>query len=554
MTEHTSIPAALVAIADQHPDGEAIVDGEHRVTWRALADGVDEAARAFVAAGLEPGDRVGLWAPNCWEWVVAVVGLQAAGGVVVPLNSRYKGSEAAWILTRSRAELLVTVDGFLGNGYVGMLDGQDLPHLERIVVLRDPAPPDRRASSRASGPGQQRDTPTQAWGAFLAAGEGVDPSEVDARRAALTPDTVNDIIFTSGTTGRPKGVLTTHGQALRGFTTWAELAGLTADDRYLLVNPFFHSFGYRAGIVACILTGATMVPLPVFDVDAVMRTIEAERITIFPGPPALYQSMLNHPDRGSLDSSSLRIAVTGAAPVPVSLIRRMTDNLGFDAVLTAYGLSESTGIVSMCRQDDDPETISTSSGRAIPGVEVRIVADDGTELPRGEPGEIVVRGFTVMKGYFEDPERTAEAIDADGWLHTGDVGTMDARGYVDITDRTKDMFICGGFNAYPAEIESALSEHPAVAQAAVVGVPDERLGEVGFAWLVPATGVDPPSEADVVAWSRERMANFKAPRHVRWVSALPLNPSGKIQKFILRDDAVAALAEPAPAPDPGATE
>ncbi|WP_255566649.1 FadD3 family acyl-CoA ligase [Iamia sp. SCSIO 61187] len=537
MSEHASIPAALVATADRYPDGEAIVDGEHRLTWRELADQVDQAARAFVAAGLEPGDRVGLWAPNCWEWVVAVVGLQAAGGVVVPLNSRYKGGEAAWILTRSRARLLVTVDGFLGNGYVGMLDGQDLPHLERIVVLRDPAPPS--------------DTPTQAWDAFLAAGAGVPDDEIAGRRDALTPDTINDIIFTSGTTGRPKGVLTTHGQALRGFTVWAELAGLSADDRYLLVNPFFHSFGYRAGIVACILTGATMVPLPVFDVDAVMRTIADERITIFPGPPALYQSMLNHPDRASLRSDSLRIAVTGAAPVPVSLIKRMEDDLGFDAVLTAYGLSETTGIVSMCRQDDDPETISTSSGRAIPGVEVRIVADDGTEVPRGQPGEIVVRGFNVMQGYFEDPEKTAEAIDADGWLHTGDVGTMDERGYIDITDRTKDMFICGGFNAYPAEIESMLSEHPAVAQAAVVGVPDERLGEVGFAWLVPATGADPPSEDEVVAWSRERMANFKAPRHVRWVGALPLNPSGKIQKFILRDDAVAALG--GPTPEPGAS-
>lgn len=533
MSEHASIPAALVSVADRHPDGEAIVDGDHRVTWAELADRVEEAARAFVAAGLEPGDRVGLWAPNCWEWVVAVVGLQAAGGVVVPLNSRYKGSEAAWILTRSRARLLITVDGFLGNGYVGMLDGEDLPHLERIVVLRDEAP----ASA----------TPTQTWDAFLAAGGSVDAAVVAERRAALTPDTVNDIIFTSGTTGKPKGVLTTHGQALRGFTVWADLAGLTAADRYLLVNPFFHSFGYRAGIVACILTGATMVPLPVFDVDAVMRTIAAERITIFPGPPALYQSMLNHPDRAALDSSSLRIAVTGAAPVPVSLIQRMQDDLGFDAVLTAYGLSESTGIVSMCRQDDDPETISTSSGRAIPGVEVRIAGEDGADVPTGEPGEIVVRGFNVMQGYFEDPERTAEAIDPDGWLHTGDVGTMDARGYIDITDRTKDMFICGGFNAYPAEIESTLTEHPAVAQAAVVGVPDERLGEVGFAWLVPATGVDPPSEADVVAWSRERMANFKAPRHVRWTSALPLNPSGKIQKFVLRDDALAALDPGAPA-------
>ncbi len=527
-----SIPGALAATAALHPDGEAVVDGAHRLTWSELAARVDDAAAGFVAAGLEPGDRVGIWAPNCWEWVVAVVGLQAAGGVVVPLNSRYKGSEAAWILTRSRARLLVTVDGFLGNSYVGMLADQDLPHLERTIVLRDPA----------VGPG------TQTWDDLLVAGTDAHRAEVAARTAALDPDTVNDVIFTSGTTGKPKGVLTTHGQALRGFTTWAELAGLTHDDRYLIVNPFFHSFGYRAGIVACILTGATMVPLPVFDVDAVMRTIDAERITIFPGPPALYQSMLNHPDRASLRSDTLRIAVTGAAPVPVSLIKRMEDDLGFDAVLTAYGLSETTGIVSMCRQDDDPQTISTSSGNDCAYDRHSDVDDEGRDVPTGEPGEILVRGYTVMKGYFEDPEKTAESIDAAHWLHTGDVGTMDERGYLDITDRTKDMFICGGFNAYPAEIESTLSEHPAVAQAAVVGVPDERLGEVGFAWLVPATGVEPPSEDDVIAWSRERMANFKAPRYVRWTDALPLNPSGKIQKFVLRDDAAAALASPGEAP------
>ncbi len=360
----------------------------------------------------------------------------------------------------------------------------------------------------------------------------------------LGPDDLSDIIFTSGTTGRPKGVETTHAQTLRAFGVWSDVVGLRSGDRYLIVNPFFHTFGYKAGIVACLLTGATMVPVPVFDPEAVMRTIDAEDISVLPGPPALYQTILNHPDRPQMDSSRLRLAVTGAAPVPVSLVERMHTDLGFDAVLTAYGLTEATGVVSMCRTDDDPETISGSSGRAIPGVEVRIVDDDGAEVDRGTPGEIVVRGFNVMKGYFEDPEKTAEAIDPDGWLHTGDVGVMDDRGYVDITDRTKDMFICGGFNAYPAEIESILSEHPAVAQAAVVGVADDRMGEVGFAWLVPAAGVDPPDEAAMVAWSREHMANFKAPRHVRWTGALPLNPSGKIQKFLLRDDAVAALTDP----------
>lgn len=521
----SSVPGALVATAARLGDHEAIVDGDVRLTWRDLAERTDAAARAFVAAGLESGDRVAIWAPNCWEWVATVIGLQAAGGVVVPLNTRYKGAEAAWILNRSRARVLVTVDGFLGNGYLGMLAGQDLRYLEHTVVIRDAAP-----------------AGAVTWDEFLASGADVDPPVVDARRAALGPDTVNDIIFTSGTTGHPKGVLTTHGQVLRGYRTWGELAGLTEADRYLIVNPFFHSFGYRAGIVACILTGATMVPLPVFDVDAVMATIAAERISVFPGPPALYQSILNHPERAHLDSGSLRIAVTGAAPVPVSLVERMRGDLGFDSVLTAYGLSEASGIVSMCRPDDDAVTISTSSGRAIPGVEVRLIGEDGADVVTGEPGEILVRGFNVMPGYFEDPEKTAEAVDADGWLHTGDVGTLDARGHLDITDRTKDMFICGGFNAYPAEIESALSEHPAVAQAAVIGVPDERLGEVGFAFLVPATGTTSPSPDEMVAWGRERMANFKAPRHVRWVDALPLNPSGKIQKFILRDEASDLLA------------
>ena len=525
--EWGTIPGLCRGAAAAHGEAEAIVDGDVRITFAELGDRVQEAARAYVAAGLAPGDRVGIWAPNCWEWVVALIGAHAAGGVVVPLNTRYKGGEAAWILDRSRARFLVTVDGFLGNGYVGMLAGHDLPHLDRTIVVRDAAPDG-----------------TTGWDAFLAEGAADvgAAAEVEARQAALGPDDLSDIIFTSGTTGKPKGVETTHAQTLRAFGVWSDVVGLRAGDRYLIVNPFFHTFGYKAGIVACLITGATMVPVPVFDAEAVIRTIDAEAISVIPGPPALYQTILNHPARAGMDSSKLRLAVTGAAPVPVSLIERMRSELGFDTVLTAYGLTEATGVVSMCRADDDAETISNSSGRAIPGVEVRVVDDAGAEVPRGEAGEIVVRGFNVMKGYFEDPEKTDEAVDADGWLHTGDVGVMDDRGYVDITDRTKDMFICGGFNAYPAEIESVLSEHPAVAQAAVVGVPDERMGEVGFAWLVPAAGVDPPSEADVVAWSRERMANFKAPRHVRWTEALPLNPSGKIQKFILRDDAVAALS------------
>jgi HIP---CoA ligase len=268
--------------------------------------------------------------------------------------------------------------------------------------------------------------------------------------------------------------------------------------------------------------------------------VAEHRITMLPGPPAIYQTFLNHPDLDLDALASLRLAVTGAAVIPVELVEDMRSKLGFETVITGYGLTEACGIVAMCRHDDDAVTIATTSGRAIPGVEVRVVDDDGHELPRGAAGEIIVRGYNVMQGYFEDPAQTAEAIDPDGWLHTGDIGTMDDRGYLAITDRKKDMFIVGGFNAYPAEIERLLLAHPSVAQVAVVGVPDERMGEVGMAFVVPATGTALDADG-IVAWAREHMANFKAPRHVRLVDALPMNASNKVLKVELRERAAAEL-------------
>jgi acyl-CoA synthetase (AMP-forming)/AMP-acid ligase II len=276
-----------------------------------------------------------------------------------------------------------------------------------------------------------------------------------------------------------------------------------------------------------------MVPVPLFDVETVLQLVTRERITVLPGPPALYQSLLAHPGLGELDRSSLRLAVTGAAVVPVELVRRMRADLGFETVLTAYGLTEATGFVTACRRGDDLETIATTSGRAIDGVEVRVAGDAGEELPRGEPGEIVCRGYNVMQGYYEDEEQTAAAIDRDGWLRTGDVGVMDAGGNITITDRKKDMFIVGGFNAYPAEIENLLLAHPGVAQVAVVGAPDERLGEVGVAFVVPSAGMY-PSPTEIIEWARGAMAKFKAPRRVVIVDRLPLNASGKVLKYELR--------------------
>jgi acyl-CoA synthetase (AMP-forming)/AMP-acid ligase II len=318
------------------------------------------------------------------------------------------------------------------------------------------------------------------------------------------------------------------------FQTWSEVVGLQAGDRYLVVNPFFHTFGYKAGIVACLLRGATIVPQAVFDVPTTLELIGRERISVVPGPPTLYQSILDLPDRTSYDVSSLRLAVTGAAVVPVALVERMRSELAFDTVLTAYGLTEATGTVTMCRQDDDPVTIATTSGRAIPDTEVRVVDPDNLPAPVGEPGEVVVRGYNVMRGYFEDPEATAQTIDADGWLHTGDIGVLDERGNLRITDRLKDMYVVGGFNAYPAEIEQVLTTHPAVAEAAVVGVPDERMGEVGKAFVVVRGGAELVAD-DLIAFAREHMANYKVPRSVEVVEVLPRNASGKVLKFELRD-------------------
>ncbi|MBA2607336.1 MAG: AMP-binding protein, partial [Actinobacteria bacterium] len=361
---------------------------------------------------------------------------------------------------------------------------------------------------------------------------------VDKRIGALGSDDVSDLIFTSGTTGRPKGVVATHGQTLRVFEQWASIVGLVAGDRYLIVNPFFHTFGFKAGFLACLIKGATIVPHPVFDVPTVLARISEERISMLPGPPALYQSILDHPQRDSFDLSSLRLCVTGAAPVPVEMIERMRKELTFKTIVTAYGLTESTGVVSICRAGDDAETISNTSGCAIPDTEVRVVDDKNNEAPRGEPGEIVVRGYNVMTGYFDNPSATGEAIDADGWLHTGDIGTMDERGYLKITDRLKDMFIVGGFNAYPAEIENNLLAHPQVAQVAVVGVPDERMGEVGVAFVVARPGAAPTPD-ELHAWSRDHMANYKVPRRFFVVDALPMNASNKILKHELRARAAA---------------
>jgi HIP---CoA ligase len=518
-----TVPAAVRRAARRWPDDEAVVDGGQRVSWAGLAERMTLAARAYAASGVRPGDRVALWAPNCLDWIVAALGVYAAGAVLVPVNTRFKGAETAHVLRTAGARLLLTVTDFIHADYLGMLAGEaDLLTALEIVVLSGP-------------PGD-----ATGWEAFLQrAGETGEITE------QLGPDDVSDIIFTSGTTGTPKGAVLTHGASTRTYAAWSDTVGLRHGDRYLVVYPFFHCAGLKSAVLACVLTGATIVPCPVFDVATVMSLVARERISMLPGPPALYQSLLNA-DLSGYDRSSLRLAVTGAASVPVDLVRRMREDLGFASVVTGYGLTETTGTVSMCRHDDPIEVIATTSGRPIPGMQVRVVDPAGldsagvdpvgVDVPAGEPGEVWVRGYAVMRCYFDAPEATAAAFTPDGWLRTGDIGVLDAGGNLRITDRIKDMFIVGGFNAYPAEIENLMSGHPDIAQVAVVGVPDERLGEVGFAYVIPRQG-SAPTAAGLIAWCRGEMANFKVPRHVEFVPALPLNPSGKVLKFALRDRA-----------------
>ena len=516
--EWVSLPRLVEDSAARFPTVEALVDDGVRLSYPELAAAMRRVARAAVAVGLEPGDRAAIWAPNVAEWVLAALGVLAAGGVVVPVNTRFKGAEAAHVLRTSGARLLFTVEGFLGTSYVTLLRdvGGDLAELQQIVILRGDAPPG-----------------TIAWADFLAGAERVDDAEITRRIAAVSGEDLSDIIFTSGTTGRPKGVMTTHAQTLRVFDVYSDAVGLREGDRYLVVNPFFHTFGYKAGAISALMRGATIIPHAVFDVVPVMQKIEQERVTVLPGPPTVLQAILDAPERESYDLSSLRLTMTGATVVPVELVKRLQSEMTFETVLTGYGLTETSAVVSVCHQGDDPETVAHWSGRVIPDVEVRVVDDEGDEVALGEPGEVLVRGYVVMRGYWNDPEQTAATIDADGWLHTGDIGVLDDRGYVKITGRKKDMFIVGGFNAYPAEIEDLLLAHGDVAQVAVVGVPDARLGEVGAAFVVAKRGVS-LEPSTLTAWARENMANYKVPRHVELVDSLPVNAGGKVDKEELR--------------------
>ncbi|WUD63740.1 FadD3 family acyl-CoA ligase [Nocardia sp. NBC_00508] len=492
----------------------AIADDGVRLDWGQLLESVQDVARALIARGVQAGDRVAMWAPNTHHWVIAALAAHYVGAALVPLNTRYVAGEAADVLGRVHAKALFIAGSFLGRDRLAELHAA-APDLAIDTVVVIPVEPGT----------ENMDIAALDWSELAIVAEQVTVAEAEERAAAVRPEDISDILFTSGTTGRSKGTLVAHRQALAVVRAWAECATLRADDRYLVVSPFFHNFGYKAGILACLVTGATIIPQATFDVPETMRLISAEKVTVLPGPPTIYQTILDFPDRDSFGLSSLRVAVTGAATVPVVLIERMRSELDFDVVITAYGLSEAAGFGTMCRADDDAETIANTCGRPIADFELRL----------GEAGEVLLRGPNVMLGYLDDPDSTAETIDADGWLHTGDVGTIDERGYLKITDRLKDMYISGGFNVYPAEIEQALARLEGVAESAVVGVPDTRMGEVGKAYVVRRPGSS-LTEDQVLAHATTVLANFKVPRFVEFRDRLPYSAAGKVLKRQLREE------------------
>jgi len=530
-----TIPALLRDAAARYAEREAVVDGDRRLDFAALCAQAERVARALRAAGIAPGDRVAIWASNGWRWVVAACAVWQRGAVLVPLATRWKAPEVAPLLARTGARLLFAEHASAGERPLAALFAHSgaaragrpiagLPELERIVAL--------------DADGAERAPLGEPWDEFVARGDGGPALDDSGVRA----DALAEILFTSGTTGAPKGVELLQGQLLQAYWDWSGIGGLREGDRFLVIPPYSHGFGLNGGILACLMRGVVNVPVAVFEPRAVLERIARERISAISGPPTLFATLMHLEGFDPDAVASLRLAFVGAAAVPTELIHAMRRRMGIERVCNAYGLIEAC-VISMTRADDPPEVIATTTGRAMPGVEVRLVDPDGADVADGLPGEVWARSQGVMRGYWRDPEQTAAALTPDGWCRTGDVGVRDAAGHLRVVDRLKDAYNCGGFSAYPAEIENRLLERAEIAQVAVVGVPDERLGEVGHAFVIPAAGrrVD---ERELLAWARANMANYKAPRRVHVVDALPLNANGKVRKDLLRERARAARDDP----------
>ena len=513
----------------RYPDRPVIADNGKRITYRELDERVDHLARGLIELGVEKADKVGLWMPNIAEWVIAYFAIARIGAVVVPMNTRYKPHEVQYILDNSEATTLFMVDSFVGIDYRDMIADvrRQLPRLKNVIVAGEKAG-DMRSFSEV-----------ESLGAGL-----VDDDRLAQREAECDPQDNVFILYTSGTTGNPKGAMLSHHNIAENARQVTEVLHTTEEDVFLLAVPFFHCFGCVMGITGAITWGASMVPMTVFKAREALELVEKEHVSVLYGVPTMFVLELEEYRKGKEDGtkydvSSLRTGIMAGAPCPVEVMKGVMEELHCN-VSIAYGLTEASPVITMTRFDDSIEKRVETVGRALPGIEVKIADDDHNPLPAGEMGELACRGYNVMMGYYKMPDKTAEAIDSEGWLYSGDLATIDEEGYVRIVGRKKDMLITGGFNVYPAEIEEYLFTHPKVQNVSVVGAPDDVMGEVAVAYIIPREGVtiDPQ---EIVDYCAGEIANFKVPRYVEIVDEFPMTQSGKIQKFRLREIANEAL-------------
>ena len=505
----------LAESARLHGDETAVIYEDDTLSYGELADRVSRIASSLHSLGIEKGDHVAVWMPNNLEFLPIYFGIAAAGAVMVPMNTRYRTHEARYILSDSKAKAIFMVPRFLKMQYDEMLRevAPSLEHLEHAVILNQDA---------------DVGVPSMTYGVFLSAGR-------DAELPDVMDEDVSQILYTSGTTGKPKGVMLSHANVCDNARVTGEVMQVTARDRYFVPLPLFHSFGLVLGCLTPLTFGASIVLQDIFDAEHALQLMEQHRCTMNFGVPAMFMMELEAYRDGDY-SLQLRSGMMGGAPCPIEVVKGVRREMDCD-VCIGYGITETSPLISLTRFGDDDQKRAETVGLPLPGVEVRIVDDQRRPLPPGEVGEVAIRG-NVMQGYYGMPEATDEAIDRDGWYYSGDLGVIDEDGYLSITGRKKDMVVVGGFNVYPREIEEVLFEHPRVKNAAVVGVPDDRLGEVVKAYIVAYGEL---SEQEVKAFLDERVANFKVPKYVAFLDALPMTASGKVQKYKLREDHDASL-------------
>jgi fatty-acyl-CoA synthase len=505
------------------PEAEAVVSRHQgiRFPYAELNEGVDRLARALMAAGLEPGDRLGIWSPNCVEWLMLQLATAKAGIVLVNINPAYRTSELEYALNQSGCRVLVAAGSFKASDYEAMVEEVrgNLPALERTIFLG-----------------------TTGWDELLAEASGATDDELRSRAESLQFDDPINIQYTSGTTGFPKGATLSHHNLLNNGFFIGEFCRYTEADRVCIPVPFYHCFGMVLGNLACTTHGACIVlPDAAFEARSVLEAVEAERCTSLYGVPTMFIAELDHPDFGSFDYSTLRTGIMAGSPCPVEVMRKVIERMHMDEVTICYGMTETSPVSTQTTADDPLERRVSTVGRVHPHVEIKIVDPlDGGVVTRGDAGELLTRGYSVMLGYWNDPERTAEAIDRAGWMHTGDLATMDDEGYVNIVGRSKDMIIRGGENVYPREIEEFLYTHEDVADVAVIGVPDERYGEEIMAWVQLREGAA-ATEEDLKSFCKGKIAHYKVPRYVKLVDEFPMTITGKVQKFKMREAAIEEL-------------